>query len=169
MRTCLVLLYLSGKWGQLTPSLSSEGPLSDYLLPLSHPIPSVQPPPPGQSKTQQKRYLRQLPKVRPHPAQFVQHTVVKLCLLFAAVTKQLQVGIIKASPILGERLRTVTLYLPGKEGWRLGIAFHKTEMAIGTDVKRTLSAHVPPSSKKMTTNPEAVEKESIPLLGCKPV
>lgn len=56
--------------------------------------------------------LRQLPQVRPHPAQFVQHTLVKLCLLLAAVTKQLHVGVIKASPVLCERLRTVTLYLP---------------------------------------------------------
>lgn len=100
---------LSGKWGPLTASPSSEGP----LLPLSQPIPSPQP---------EEPYLGQLPKVWPHPAQFIQHTLVKLGLLLAAVTKHLQVGIIEASPVLCERLCTVTLDLPGKEGWRLGIA-----------------------------------------------
>lgn len=98
---------------------------------------------PGQHKAQKEPYLRQLSKVRPHPAQLVQHTLVELCLLFAAVTKQLQVGIIEASPILCERLCTVTLYLPGKEGWRLGTV-HRTEMAVGTDVTLTVLGHTPP-------------------------
>lgn len=75
----------------------------------------------------EKPYLGQLPKVWPHPAQFIQHTLVKLGLLFAAVTKHLQVGIIETSPVLCERLCTVTLDLPGKEDWRLGIALHTTE------------------------------------------
>lgn len=105
---------LSGNWGPLTASPSSEGPFC--LCHSQSPLPNPE-----------ESYLGQLPKVWPHPAQFIQHTLVKLGLLFAAVTKHLRVGIIEASPVLCERLCTVTLDLPGKEGWRLGIALHTIE------------------------------------------
>jgi hypothetical protein len=84
------------------------------------------------------------------------------------VTKQLHVGVIKASPVLCERLRTVTLYLPGKEGWRLGIAPHKTEIATGRDVKRPFLGHTPPSSESDNKCWDCGEG-ALPLLRCKPV
>lgn len=87
------------------------------------------------------------------------------------MTKQLHAGIIKASPVLCERLRTVTLDLPGKEGWRLGLAPHKTDgYRQRCQTPHTLRPRTT-FQEKMTTNAEAVEKEPFPspLLGWKPV
>lgn len=57
-------------------------------------------------------YLGQLPQLRPHPAQLLQHTVVKGCLLLPAMAKLQQVRVVNAGPVLSEGICAVQLDLP---------------------------------------------------------
>uniref|UniRef100_A0A0E9WS40 Uncharacterized protein n=1 Tax=Anguilla anguilla TaxID=7936 RepID=A0A0E9WS40_ANGAN len=57
-------------------------------------------------------HLGQFTQLRPFPAQFLQHTVVKLILLFATLAQFCQVGVIQTGPVFSEGLCTVPLNLP---------------------------------------------------------
>lgn len=58
--------------------------------------------------------LGQVSQFRSLPAELLQHTVIKLLLLFTAVTELGQARIVQAGPVLGERLGTVPLNLPAQ-------------------------------------------------------
>lgn len=57
-------------------------------------------------------HFGQVSQLWPLPAQLLQHTVIKLLLLLAAVAQLSQVRVIQTGPVLCEGLGTVPLYLP---------------------------------------------------------